>query len=54
MPVARVHLVNLMQDLGCETTYLIPAVKNKDTDRLYKLAYAGTSVWDNYIATGNE
>lgn len=52
--LARKHMVNLMQDLGCKPTYSIPAVKNKDTDRLYMLAYNETSVLAEYNATRKE
>ncbi|WP_155633149.1 hypothetical protein [Burkholderia stagnalis] len=48
LKTARIHMVNLMQDLGCKPTYSMPATKNKDTDRLYQLAYGGTSVWNEY------
>jgi hypothetical protein len=46
--MGRKLLVELMKDLGYKPTYSIPSEKNDGTDRIFKLAYENTTVWNDY------
>ncbi|EHU0328791.1 hypothetical protein QX213_03945 [Vibrio vulnificus] len=45
---ARIHIVELMKELGFSISYLIPDRKTKGTEKIFLLAYDGTTVMNDY------
>lgn len=47
--LARYAIVDLMAQLQIKNSYLIPEIKNQDTDTLFEMAYKDSSVYKNYL-----
>lgn len=48
--LGRMAMVDLSHELGFKLTYLMPREKNEDTERLFKQAYDGTTVMQDYYS----
>lgn len=46
--VARYVIMDFIHRLGIENSYLIPDIKDKNTDKIFELAYKDTSVLERY------
>ncbi len=48
--LSRIFIVELMKKLKVKISYQIPSIASKQTSNLYRLAFEGTSVYDNFVS----